>query len=178
MESFELSSDPFPAYRAYKNIREMVLVEKGPAGQQLVCNYVNALIKCLGNLETDCITTDQFGGYFNLSSVDSAQYVQDYFMMKYTCNDGFSDAMKYFYCMEQVGLYDTDKLINCSTTEQNALANGGGCPAYDNFITCLSNVYTGYCGPDIRLYICSLEVDGITGADKTCAGKLQDCTKP
>ena len=86
--------------------------------------------------------------------------------------------MKYFYCMEQVGLYETDGLINCSNTLQNALANGGGCSDYDTYITCITNVFTGYCGPDIKNYICNLEVDGIIGADPTCQGQLQTCPTP
>ncbi|KAE9551878.1 hypothetical protein FO519_004900 [Halicephalobus sp. NKZ332] len=178
MESYELSSDPFPSYRAYKTVREMMLVEKGPAGQTTECSYTNSLISCLGNLEADCITTDQFGGYFNISTGDAVQYVQDYFMMKYTCNSGYSDAMKYFYCMEQVGLYETDGLINCSQALQNALGNGGGCSDYDQFTTCMINVFTAYCGNDIKNYICNLEVDGILAVSPSCKGQLQACPNP
>lgn len=93
MESYELASEPFPTYRAYKTVREMMLVEKGPAGQSTECNFTNTLVTCLGNLESDCITTDQFGGYFNLSTAESAQYVQDYYMMKYTCSKGYDGEL-------------------------------------------------------------------------------------
>lgn len=127
LENFELATDPFPEYRAYKMVREMMLVEEGPTGQTKECGYQNGLGGCLASIEADCATTDNFAAVFNISTPEATNFVQDYFMMKYTCNDGYPDAMKYFYCLEQVGLYNTNSLINCSTVEQNALANGAGC---------------------------------------------------
>lgn len=128
LESFELTADPFPEYRAYKMLREMMLVEEGPSGQIKECGFQNGLISCLAGMEADCVVTESFVSTFNISAPEATNFVQDYFMMKYTCNAGYSDAMKYFYCLEKVGLYHTDKLIHCSTTEQNALANNAGCP--------------------------------------------------
>uniref|UniRef100_A0A914Z8U8 Antifreeze protein n=1 Tax=Panagrolaimus superbus TaxID=310955 RepID=A0A914Z8U8_9BILA len=97
--------------------------------------------------------------------------------MKYTCNAGYSDAMKYFYCLESVGLYHTDSLINCSTTEQNALANNVGCSAYNDYIGCLKIVYIANCGADVEKYICNLEVSGISKAAPDCATALPTCLK-
>uniref|UniRef100_A0AC34GT14 Uncharacterized protein n=1 Tax=Panagrolaimus sp. ES5 TaxID=591445 RepID=A0AC34GT14_9BILA len=177
-ENFELATDPFPEYRAYKMVREMMLVEEGPSGQTKECGYQNALISCLGSaLENDCVSTPTFSTLFNISEPEATQYVQDYFMMKYTCNAGYSDAMKYFYCLESVGLYHTDSLINCSTTEQNALANNVGCSAYNDYIGCLKTVYIAICGADVEKYICNLEVSGISKAAPECATAMPDCSK-
>uniref|UniRef100_A0AC35F1I7 Secreted protein n=1 Tax=Panagrolaimus sp. PS1159 TaxID=55785 RepID=A0AC35F1I7_9BILA len=177
-ENFELATDPFPEYRAYKMVREMMLVEEGPSGQTKECGFQNALISCIGaSTENDCVSTPNFASLFNISESEATQYVQDYFMMKYTCNAGYSDAMKYFYCLESVGLYHTDSLVNCSTTEQNALGNGIGCSAYNDYIGCLKTVYIANCGADIQKYICNLEVSGISKAAPECASALPDCSK-
>uniref|UniRef100_A0AC34GSX9 Uncharacterized protein n=1 Tax=Panagrolaimus sp. ES5 TaxID=591445 RepID=A0AC34GSX9_9BILA len=181
LEAYELSAVPFPGYRAFKTLREMMLVEEGPVGQTKECGFQTSLISCLGNIgtTTDCLSADIFVRTFpNVTHADAILYIQDYFMMQYTCTDGFNDAMKYFYCMEQIGLYYPSKLEACSETEQQQIANDGGCPVYNNFVTCMSNVFTEYCGADIRKYICNLEVKGITGSAPQCANSLQDCSKP
>ena len=203
LENFELAADPFPEYRAYKMVREMMLVEEGPSGQTKECGFQNGLISCLAAMEDGCVETDSFATTFNVSTEEATNFVQDYFMMKYTCNAGYSDAMKYFYCLEQVGLYHTDKLVNCSTTEQNALANNVGCSwvyfnqlqnthlynihlqqylkisqffrAYNNYIACLLPIYVTQCGADVQKYICNLEVSGISKAAPSCANSLPNC---
>uniref|UniRef100_A0A7E4VHT2 DUF19 domain-containing protein n=1 Tax=Panagrellus redivivus TaxID=6233 RepID=A0A7E4VHT2_PANRE len=176
MESFDVGTSPWPEYRAFKMIREVLLVEKGPAGQTVECNYQNELISCLGDLAADCVSTDNFVSTFAVSTADAANYVEDYYMMQYTCNDGFQDAIKYFYCMEQVGLYYVNKLEKCSSDKAAALqSNPNDCTAYNTFVTCMVDAFVSHCGADITKYMCNLEVDGAVAAVPQCKSQIQTC---
>ncbi|KAE9548389.1 hypothetical protein FO519_008403 [Halicephalobus sp. NKZ332] len=130
---------------------------------------------CLWELEPDCITIDQFRQYFNVDSSEATQYVLDYFMTKYKCNQGYKDVMKHFYCIGEVGLYKTGDLIKCEKSLQSALGNNRGCADYNTYVTCLIDVFTKYCESGIKNYICNLKVNGIIDAIPDCKGQLQTC---
>ncbi|GMT13024.1 hypothetical protein PFISCL1PPCAC_4321, partial [Pristionchus fissidentatus] len=171
------SSKGLPEYYEYMAKITSITDNYGIAGYDIYCSYEVTLEACLGKkMNSSCMNPSAFTDMYNLNSTEAINYATSFPVEAYTCQN--KEVVKQNYdCMVDISKNHFQDIIDCSNAMQNAL-NGESdtCVPISQYVTCLEDVYVGYCGESIKGFICNTqEIQLNFDMNNFCQGKLPDC---
>ncbi|PAV61848.1 hypothetical protein WR25_22779 [Diploscapter pachys] len=171
---------PF-TFEQFEKQYDHLMDSKGVQGFEQACTYQDTLTKCLiaANVNMDnCVTNEAFEDWYKINVTEAEQFRTTYFIFDYECNAGKPIVTQNFVCLRDIKRRDKKDMDICQTQYNNALNSGTPfCKAYNDYVTCVENVYTHYCGKQVVPWICNVEEIGLKVNYDGCNNQLQNCNQ-
>ncbi|CEF60902.1 Hypothetical protein SRAE_0000003400 [Strongyloides ratti] len=167
------SSMMFPKYKTFLEARRNYEIIGSIDKLKETCTIQNSLTSCLGS-SVSCVNSEDLLKIFKFNKSDNEEYTGDYYMSNYKCTTGYQFLLNNFNCLVTTEVFGIDKIKECSTNFENSLKSKG-CEAGNDLISCLSGVYSSFCGPKAADFVCNLAKIDMTYDMPECNGKFVKC---
>ncbi|CAD6192373.1 unnamed protein product [Caenorhabditis auriculariae] len=141
------------------------------------CLWQQTLDQCSrGGNTRRCLTNDNFAQWFGVSGNDSISFRTEFYISQYECGPGKRVMDQNFDCINKVWIYENNDINSCINTFNANIAKGQDpCKAYNQYITCIDNIYNIICGPAVRGLVCQIEEITLEVNTHQCDRVLQHC---
>ncbi|GMS94572.1 hypothetical protein PENTCL1PPCAC_16747, partial [Pristionchus entomophagus] len=175
---FDLPKDTAPAYYDFALTINNLMKQYGDAGWDFYCEYEWTLERCLGNLiNTPCVNAESFSEmYFDLGTIDSVDYAINIPSGAFACKNK-ELVKKHQGCYKDAEIHHLDDFATCTITLDVELKDAKDrCVPFSNYSNCVTNIYVGSCGEEVKSFSCNLEEIKLGIDASACKGKLPDCS--